>query len=57
MAEKYYNEKSGTSYWNQTGRAEALLETKEDDDRRFSDFKHLVAGKNIVMLVVVWAVF
>lgn len=45
MAEKYYNEKSGTSYWNQTGRAEALLETKEDDDRRFSDFKHLVAGK------------
>jgi 2-polyprenyl-3-methyl-5-hydroxy-6-metoxy-1,4-benzoquinol methylase len=45
MAESYYNEKSGTSYWNEGGRNQALLETKEDDDRRFNQFKSLVENK------------
>lgn len=45
MAESYYNEKSGTSYWNEGGRTQALLETKEDDDRRFNQFKSLIENK------------
>jgi len=45
IAESYYNEKSGTSYWNNSGREQALKETNEDDDRRFDQFKDLVNGK------------
>ncbi|MDP2388004.1 MAG: class I SAM-dependent methyltransferase [Bacteroidota bacterium] len=45
MEEAYYNAKEGTSYWNQNGRSQALLETKEDDDRRFEQFKSFVQNK------------
>jgi SAM-dependent methyltransferase len=48
MAESYYNEKSGTSYWNNLGREHALKETYEDDERRFHQFKDLVKAKKYV---------
>lgn len=45
MEETYYEEKSGTTYWNDNGRSEALVETGEDDERRFEQFKNIVTGK------------
>lgn len=42
----YYNEKNGTQYWNSNSRSSGLINTAEDDERRFHQIKHLIANKN-----------
>ena len=46
IAQNYYNDKKGASYWSSASREEGLKSTAEDDNRRFNQFKELVKGKN-----------
>lgn len=45
IEQSYYNAKEGTSYWSSANREEGLKTTFEDDNRRFHQFKGVVAGK------------
>lgn len=45
IAQSYYQDKPGTTYWNNKGREEALKETRTDDERRFHQFKQLIENK------------
>lgn len=45
MNMSYYNDKSGTQYWNTTTRAAGLINTVEDDERRFHQIKNMIANK------------
>ena len=42
----YYNDKSGTQYWNAKTRAAGLINTVEDDERRFHQIKGFITNKN-----------
>ncbi len=42
---EHYQEQSGFSYWGVDSRESALLRTHRDDNRRVSQFRHLLEGK------------
>jgi hypothetical protein len=42
----YYNNKSGTQYWNAETRNAGLINTFEDDWRRFQQLKGFITNKN-----------
>ena len=46
IAQSYYNDKKGTSYWSSFNREEGLKSTYVDDHRRFDQFKELIINKN-----------
>lgn len=48
IANNYYQDKKGTSYWSSATREEGLKATAEDDLRRFNQFKELASGKKFM---------
>ncbi|MGZ3863777.1 MAG: class I SAM-dependent methyltransferase [Bacteroidia bacterium] len=48
IANSYYNDKKGTSYWSSATREGGLKETHIDDTRRFNQFKEMVTNKKYV---------
>ena len=45
VAENYYSDQDGLSYWSEEGREAGLLATREDDERRAAMMRPLVKGK------------
>lgn len=45
IAQDYYNDKKGTSYWSSDSRENGIKSTMIDDTRRFNQFKELVINK------------